>query len=271
LVAALLSVTPAAGTSAGPPAHPPAAILPGFMAIVVALQLVLGAYDGWQSAIYFAEEDRRPERNIPRSLVGGVLLVMGVYLLVNVAVMRVLDFEALATSSLPAADAARSLLGARGDTAVTALALLSLLTLMSAVLLCAPRILYAMSRDGLLSARIASVSRGGTPDTALLLSAGAAMALVSTRTFESIASVFAVFSLTSYSGGFASLLMLRRREPDLPRPFRSWGFPWTTVVVLAGAMGLLAGLAAAAPRESLIAAMALVVGFVVRKLTRRSG
>jgi basic amino acid/polyamine antiporter, APA family len=97
------------------------------------------------------------------------------------------------------------------------------------------------------------------------------MALVSTRTFESIASVFAVFSLTSYSGGFASLLMLRRREPDLPRPFRSWGFPWTTVVVLAGAMGLLAGLTAAAPRESLIAGMALVVGFVVRKLTRRSG
>ena len=125
--------------------------------LILALQLVIGAYDGWQSAMYFAGEDRQPERNLPRAFIGGVLVVIAVYLLMNVALMRVLPLEMLAASELPAADAAGVVFGERGATLITALSLGSLLSLIIAVLLTSTRILYAMAEDAALPRRLAFV------------------------------------------------------------------------------------------------------------------
>jgi APA family basic amino acid/polyamine antiporter len=85
-----------------------------------------------------------------------------------------------------------------------------------------------------------------------------------------LAIIFAFFAVTSYVGAFISLLVIRRREPGLQRPFRSWGYPWTTMVVLAGACSLLAGTVAGAPRQSLIAIGALAASYPVFRLTRRT-
>jgi APA family basic amino acid/polyamine antiporter len=243
--------------------------VPSLVAMVLTLQLVLGAYDGWQSATYFAGEDRNPARNLPRSIVGGVLIVMAVYLLMNLVLVRVLPIEVLASSTLPVADAARAWLGERGETVVTALAILSPLSLVSAVLLCAPRILYAMGSDGLIGGRVSFVDGGGTPAVALLYSTVAALAVLMTGTFESIATVFAFFAVTSYAGAFLSLLVLRAREPELARPFRSWGYPWTTAIVLAGALALLVGTIVSAPVQSAVAIAALAASYPVFRLTRR--
>jgi APA family basic amino acid/polyamine antiporter len=125
-----------------------------------------------------------------------------------------------------------------------------------------------MGTDGLMPGAAGFVDQRGTPSVGLLLSTIVALALLGTGTFESIATVFAFFAITSYVGAFVSLLVIRRREPDLPRPFRSWGYPWTTVVVLAGACSLLAGLVAGAPRQSLIAIAALAASYPVFRLTR---
>src|SRR6185295_6635875 len=139
LIAALLLVArpqSGAATSVEPPT--PAFTLVGPIAMIIALQLVLQTYDGWQSALYFAGEDKDPARNLPRSFVGGVLVVIVVYLLMNLALMRVLPLGILATSTLPAADAAQALVGARAGTFITALSAFSLLPLISAVLLMVP-------------------------------------------------------------------------------------------------------------------------------------
>ena len=267
LIGGLLFLAPAASADGRAAAAVPA--VSGIVGIVIGLQFVVGAYDGWQSAMYFAGEDRDPERNLPRSLVGGVLLVAAVYLLMNVALMRVLTPAELAGSSLPAADAARVLAGSRGETIITFLSILSPLTLLSAVLLCAPRILYAMGADGLVAERVGFVDSRGTPTVALFLSTLAALALLLTGTFDSIATVFAFFAVASYAGAFVSLLVLRRREPALRRPFRSWGYPWTTLLVLAGALALLTGLVVSSPVQSLVALAALAASYPVFRLTRR--
>jgi APA family basic amino acid/polyamine antiporter len=262
LITVLLVAAPAA-SNAAPVTRTES--VPMFVALVLALQLVIGAYDGWQGAMYFAGEDRQPERNLPRAFIGGVLLVIAVYLLMNIALMRVLPLDRLAKSALPAADAAGVVFGPHGPTIITALSLGSLLPLISAILLTATRVLYAMANAGALPRRLALVTAGGTPAPALVVSAVAALAFVGTRTFDVIAGVAAFLAVVSYAGAFVSLLVLRRREPDLPRPFRSWGYPWTTIAVLAGAFFFLVGMAVSAPRESGIAVASLALGFVLHK------
>lgn len=252
-------------------AVPSSLALPTIVTFVLALRLVVGAYDGWQSGMYFAGEDRDPTRNLPRALIGGVVVVMAVYLLMNLALIRALPIAELAESALPVADAARAVMGERGETAITFISLLSPLSNISAVLLCAPRILYAIGSDGLAPRGTAFVDQGGTPSVSLVISTAVALALLATGGFESIATVFAFFAVTSYAGAFVSLLVLRRREPDLPRPFQAWGYPWTPLLVLAGAIALLIGLVTGAPRQSMIAAGALIASYPVYRFTRRGG
>lgn len=272
LVGLLLAApaAPASGAAASAGLAAPATAFAGLVAVVIALQFVVGAYDGWQGAMYFAGEDVDPSRNLPRALIGGVLLVTVVYLLVNLAFMRVLPLSTLAGSSLPAADAATVVFGAAGSRIVVWLAALSLLPLISALLLMAPRVLYAMSRDGLLPARAGYVSPSGTPSVALLASAAIALVMLTARTFETISAVMAFFALAGYSGAFVALLVLRHREPELSRPFRSWGYPWTTILVLAGALALLAGLVVSAPGASAIAIVVLAASYPIYRLSVRS-
>ena len=262
LIAALL-LAPAAPAA---PAATAAAAGLTLVSVILALQLVIGAYDGWQAGMYFAGEDRDPSRNLPRAFIGGVLLVIAVYLLMNIALMRVLPLDQLASSDLPAADAAGLVFGERGALLITVLSFGSLLPLISAILLTATRILYALADDGVVPRRLAAVSTGGTPIPALLVSALLALLFLIAPSFDTIAGIAAVFAVVSYAGAFVSLLVLRHREPDLPRPFKSWGYPWTTIAVLIGALLFLGGMIVSAPRESAIATAALVGSLVLRSL-----
>jgi basic amino acid/polyamine antiporter, APA family len=269
LVAALLLIARPQSDAAAPSAPAPAFAMAGPIAMIIALQLVLQTYDGWQSALYFAGEDKDPARNLPRAFVGGELVVIAVYLFMNLALLRVLPLRTLATSTLPAADATQLLVGARGATLITALSAFSLLPLISAVMLMGPRILYAMGRDGMLPPAVGYVDRVGTPVVAMLITAGGCLALLATRTFEVMSALSAFFAVASYSGAFLSLLILRRRETDMPRPFRVWGYPWTTLAVLIASLAFLGGMVASAPRISLIALIVLAASYPVYRLTRR--
>ena len=206
------------------------------LAGVLALQAVITTYDGWASPVYFAEEFSDPGRDLPRSLIGGVLAVVALYLLINLALLHVLPLRLLAQATLPAADAARALLGPAGGGVITAVALVALLGLINTVVMAAPRILYGLGRDGLLPAALAGVNGGGTPVAALLITAGGAAALVLAGSFERLLGMGAFLYVGLPLVGVAALLWLRRREPELERPFRSWGYPLTPLMV--GAVSL---------------------------------
>jgi APA family basic amino acid/polyamine antiporter len=212
-----------------------------FAAFVVSLQLVISTYDGWYGAIYFAEEDCDPARNLPRSMIGGVLLIIAIYVLINLAFLHALPLATFAQSKLPAADAVQAIFGARSGQIITAVFLLSLPSSMNAVLLMATRIVFAMGRNNLLVAKAADVNRRGTPGIAMLMSAAATALLVASGSFEKLIEIAACFYVVNYAVAFASLLVLRRREPELARPHKVWGYPWTPITVLAGAVLLLAG------------------------------
>ncbi len=209
--------------------------------VVVALQAVVITYGGWQSALYFSEEDRDPRTNIPRSMIGGVLAVIAVYLLVNLALLWVLPIHDLARSTLPAADAARVLIGPAGQQVITILSLVSLPPMLNAIMMIATRILFAMGRDGLLWRRTASVGAGGTPIVATLVTTAVAVGLIITGTFQRLVAITAFFLALNYAACCLALIVLRGREPGRPRPFVAWGYPWSAIVVLVGALALVGG------------------------------
>jgi basic amino acid/polyamine antiporter, APA family len=222
--------------------------------VVIALRAIVVAYDGWYEAIYFLEEDVNPAINLPRALIGGVLLIVALYLVMNAALLHVLPIRVLAASKLPAAAAAQILFGGWSGRIITILSLMTLLSLINAVLLGATRIIFAISRDGLISNVAARVSAKGTPQAALLLSAGTAVILVASGTFERIISIAAVVFVANYCATYAAVIWLRHREPNAPRPFRAWGYPWSTGIVLAGSGLFLVAAIASAPMDAVFAA-----------------
>lgn len=244
---------------------------PTLAGLIVALQSVVITYGGWQSALYFTEEDRDPSRNLPRSMIGGVLAVIGVYLLVNVALLAVLPVSELARSTLPAADAAQIVLGGRGRQIITVLSLISLAPLLNAILMIGTRILYAMARDGMLPARAGVVNAGGTPTVATLVTTAVAMGLIATGTFQRLVAVASFFLAVNYFVCCLALIVLRRREPDTIRPFRAWGYPWSAGIVAIGAAAFLVGALLADTSNALLALALFAAGLIGRTLfTSRS-
>src|SRR6202453_4697986 len=227
-------------------------------AMVPALRAVLTAYDGWYQPIYMAEENKDPVRTLPRAIIGGTLLVVALYLVINFAFLRVLPLPVLAASQLPAADAARVFLPRGGAELVTAISLLTVLSLVNAVMLLTPRILLAIGRDGLLTERATLVSAGGTPRVALAVSGIVGAALIMSGTFEQIVAVAAVLFLLNYVSAYTALFVLRRKEPAALRPYRAFGFPFTTGIVLVGCVLVWIAAIMEDQRSALFAALLLI-------------
>ncbi len=241
-----------------------------FGALIIALQGVLYTYDGWYGVIYFGEEVRDPKRDVLRSMFGGTLLVIAIYVVVNLAYVHVLPMSKLAGEPLAAGAVARAIFGNYGDTTIRILAILSLLSTVNAYTLTAPRILYAMSCDELFHHRASKVNIGGTPTVTLLISTLCAVLFILSAKFSAILAALAFFFVANYSMGYISVIVLRRREPDLPRPYRVWGYPWTTLIVLLGSIAFLVGAVIADKKNSLWALAILAVSYplyLIVKLT----
>jgi APA family basic amino acid/polyamine antiporter len=238
-------------------------------AVVVALQAVITTFDGWHSPIYFAEEFADPQRDLPRSLIGGVVAIATIYLLVNLALLHVLPLSAIAASKLPVADAARLIFGGTSSTFITVLVVVSLLGLVNATIMAAPRILYGLARDGLLSGALARVNAGGTPVQALLMTALTACGLVLAGDFQILLGVASFLYVLLYLSGIVALLVLRRREPDLARPFRTWAYPLPALVVLLGSAAFLLAACLKDSRTSLLAAALVAVAFPIQWMAQR--
>jgi APA family basic amino acid/polyamine antiporter len=228
------------------------------LAVVTALRAVLVTYDGWYSPVYLAEESTDPTRTLPRALIGGTLVVTALFVLINIAMLRVLPLSVLAASELPAADAARVVLPRGGPELVTVISFLTVLSLINALLLMAPRVLLAIGRDGLFTPKATVVSASGTPRLALAVSSAAGIGLILSGTFEQIVALSAVFFLLNYIAVYTALFVLRRREPDLPRPYRAFGFPFGTGIVWLGCVLVLIAAIIEDIRSAVAAALLLI-------------
>jgi len=238
----LLHSKPATAVASSVVASAPAAGHGGLLSLLVpviaVLPAIVVAYDGWYEAIYFTEEDTNAAKHLPRAMIGSVLLITGLYMLMNWSFLHVLTIPQLAGSQLAAADAARVVFPLWSGQFVTVLSLLTLLSLINALLLGAPRILFAVGRDGLFP-NAARVDAGGTPRTALLVTAGMVAAIVLSGKFDQIVAVAAVLMAVEYCVNYVAVFVLRAREPHLARPFRAWGYPVTTIIVLLGSLAFL--------------------------------
>ena len=238
------------------------------VATILAFQLVLGAFGGWNAVVYFAEEDTHPERNIPRALFGGILVIIVIYLLVNLALLYVLPAEAMAASQFAGADAIRLIFGAQGGRIVTALALLSIIGIINAMLMFVPRILLALGRDGLFWGKSTTINKGGTPVVALASTVLPAIALAMLGSFETLLAISEFFGATIVVLLIGALFILRRREPDLPRPYRAWGYPFAPALMLVLAVALLVGYIVSNFVNSLYAIVFLLASYPVYRSVR---
>jgi APA family basic amino acid/polyamine antiporter len=209
------------------------------LTIVPAIRAILTAYDGWYAPIYTAEESLDASRTLPRAIIGGALLVVSLYLIINIALLRVLPIPVLAASPLPAAAAAQVVLPRGSAALITAVSILIALNLINSNVLIAPRVLFSMAREGWISPRAATVSHGGTPQTALAATMLTSFAMILSGTFNQLIALFAVLILLYYIAAFSAVFVLRRRSPEAPRPYRAFGYPVSTGIVLVGSLGFL--------------------------------
>lgn len=206
----------------------------------LAMVSALWGYDGWNNLSMVAGEITRPQRNIPAALIGGMLVTFAVYILANVAYFYVLTpSQALATSSI-AATAARHFLGGAGGTFVAVGVLISTFAALNGSVLSGSRIPYAQAKDGLFPRALAGVHpRFRTPVAAIIAQAVIAGIFALSGSYETLYTKAIYSEWVFYALATGALFVLRRREPSLSRPYRTWGYPVTPAVFIAVAAVLL--------------------------------
>jgi basic amino acid/polyamine antiporter, APA family len=240
-----------------------------FVAIALSMQSILGTYSGWHAPVYFSEENTDPAKSIPRSLFSGVCLVMAIYVLFNLAMLYALPMSKLAGSKLVAADAAQEIFGGASSQIVTAMMLISLLGILNASYLFTPRVMFALSRDGLFFPSGARVNTVGTPTIALLITVLVAIALAAVGSFDKLFALTAFLSVLVDVAAFGTLFVLRRKDPDRPRPFRAWGYPFLPAIVLIGAVVLLIAFVVSSTQNSLFALIGIALSYPVYLLVKK--
>jgi basic amino acid/polyamine antiporter, APA family len=236
----------------------------------MALLAVMWTYDGWIDATYVAEEVRDPGRTLPRALAGGVLVVIGIYLVVNAAYLLALSMDEMAASELVAADAAMAVFGPVGASLVAGLVILSTFGALNGVTMTGPRVFFAMARDGLFFRPVAAVHPAfGTPHVAIGLAAGLGILYVSVRTFEQLAEAFVLGIWPFYVLCVLAVFLLRRRRPGAPRPYRAWGYPVVPVLFLLASLAMLGNALVRQPLSTLLGFAIILSGVPVYRLWTR--
>jgi APA family basic amino acid/polyamine antiporter len=244
------------------------------VAIILGLQAVVYTIDGWDGVIYFGEEVRDPGRDIPRAIFGSVFSVMGIYLLLNLAALYVLPMNEIAGNDFVLGTVADRVFGRFGDPTIRSIMIISMLSCVNSNLLFSSRTLHAMSCDGLFFRRVTNVNSGGTPALSLLLSTIVSVFFV-LGSFERVIAMLSFFFVANYTLTYISLFVLRRKEPEMNRPYRAWGYPWTTAIaLLASAMFLVGSIATDRDNAPLALGM-LVLSYpvfrVLKRVSRRGG
>lgn len=203
-------------------------LLSGF---IIALSGAFWAYDGWNNITYIAGEVKRPNRNIPIALAVGTLIVVAVYILINLAFIYVMPIEMMAQSKLVAADAANISMGAIGGAFVAAAVMISTFGTSNGTILVSARVYFAMAKRKMFFAPIANVHpKWRTPANALFIQAVWASVLVLSGTFDILTDMLIFVSWIFYAAGAAGVFVLRKKMPDVERPYKVWGYPYVPAI-----------------------------------------
>jgi basic amino acid/polyamine antiporter, APA family len=198
----------------------------GVGAMGLALVSILWAYDGFGDLSFAGGEVKSPQKNLPRAIILGTLALIAIYVATNVAYLYVSPIEVVARSPLVAADTMLALFGQIGVVLVSSFVMISSFSSLNGSMLASPRIFFAMADDGLFFEPIARVHpRYQTPYVAILLAALLGMALVLSRSFESLTNTFVLAIWPFYALSVAGVYRLRRLRPDMTRPYRVVGYP----------------------------------------------
>jgi APA family basic amino acid/polyamine antiporter len=265
----LFGETSTVAPMAASPAIAPAV---GLAALLVAMRAVVNTYGGWYAGVYFGEEIVAPERNVARSTFGGILLVTALYVGFNAALLHVLTPAQIAASELPAADAAALVFGPGSGRLMTIIALVSVAASANLFLMVVSRIGFAMARDGVLPAPLARVSVSGTPRASLTACALVAAAFAASGSYGELLAVAVPLTVTIIGSLDLAAIIMRRREPDLPRPFKMPLFPLPAVVGLALNLALLAAMFIDDPLRTSLgvgAAILFGIGYALLRQRRR--
>jgi APA family basic amino acid/polyamine antiporter len=236
----------------------------GFGGVIAAMLGALWAYDGWNNVTLVAGEVRDPHRNLPRALIGGMLLIMALYLFVNLSyfyVMAPAEIASVSTTSSVATEVAQRFLGATAITLIAAALLSSTFGTLHTSILTGARVPYAMARDGLFPRSLSHVSpRTHVPTGALIVQAiwACILVLIFSSSFDSLTD-YAIFGLWIFYGLVtAAVFILRRKLPDLERPYRTWGYPVVPIFFLL-ATALILGMTLWGVREDALNAFGLIL------------
>lgn len=246
-------------------------LIPAGAALITALlfgiQATIYTYDGWDGVIYFGDEIKNPGYLVPRAIFASLFSIVLIYLLINAAVLYVLPMNEVAGNNFSLGLAAQRIFGPHGDFIFRSIMVIALFSSLNALHLMGARVIYAMSRDGLFFRGVSRVNKGGTPTAALLLSAlvGVSFAIFS---FERVIAMLAFFFVTNYLLSFTSMFLLRLRQAEMPRPYRAWGYPWTTGLALLGSIGFLVEAVREDRTNSIFTLVALACSYPVYRVLK---
>jgi len=243
------------------PAMPAASVSDLAGPLGVAMVAVLWAYDGWIEITYVGGEVVDAGRTLPRSIILSTLLVLGLYVLVNLAYLYLLSPEGMAASPLVASSAAQAVIGSVGASLVAIAILVSTLGANNGIVLTSARIPYAMARDGLFFQWAARVDRRfDTPLLALVAQGVLSAVLALSGTYQQLITYVVFASWLFYAMSAAAVIRLRHKAPGLARPYRAWGYPVTPIVFIGFATWLVGMTIVETPMESAIGAGIVLAG-----------
>lgn len=208
--------------------------LPLWSGIMTALLSIFYAFDGWHTAAYFTEENKNPEKSMPKSMFIGVIAVALIYIFINLAILYSLPFSILSQSKLAASDAMTYIFGPDMGRWITLFLMISILGILNTQVMFAPRVIFSMSRDGLFFKKASEINALGSPSFATHITLGlACLFLIGGKEInERLSDIATFFFVASYLAGFAALVKLRNKEPNLHRPFRVWGYPFVPIMLI---------------------------------------
>ncbi|HJL79164.1 MAG TPA: amino acid permease, partial [Candidatus Marinimicrobia bacterium] len=222
---------------------------------------VLWTFDGWIFVTYVAGEVKNPGRNIPLSLIFCMIIVTSVYLLINFVFTYTLGIETMSTSSLVASDSASVFLGEKGTALVTIIILISLMGANNGFVLTSARINYAMAKDKLFFSLAAKVHpKFKSPANALMIQCVWACLLTFTGTFNQLITYIIFASWIFYGMSAGAVIILRRKLPELERPYKTPLYPWIPIIFILFAVFLTINTVMEAPRDAAIGAGIILLG-----------
>jgi APA family basic amino acid/polyamine antiporter len=234
----------------------------------ISLVFVMYSYSGWNAATYIAGELREPQQSLPRSLLAGTSIVIVLYVALNALFLYTTPMDQLAGQLDVAVIAGRSIFGDLGARIVGVLICIGLVSSISAMMWIGPRVTATMGEDTPILRIFARRSDNGAPTAAILFQLAVATLMLLTRSFEAVLD-FIQFSLLSCSFlAVLGVIKLRIRRPDLPRPYRAWGYPVTPLIFLSVTGFMMYYLATQRPLESFIGVLMMSAGLALYYLSR---